>query len=408
MPRVLGLVLQVAWQFRVISPRRCIWKKFPDQTEFQSWVVNFRADVCAKAKNLALALQWIKEIEAASSLKDLINPKSITGKDFSDYEELDLMMAAELKRRHDKYPHFQKRIRVEEQRAQKDNQFLRGSQIAYLIYEYFRSNEITEHGAVTKGKGQNSYTERKTGECFQRKTIWSCSRRDTCSFLQTHATGDRESTREEVVDARRSRLERASYSVPKVKEQTDVKSSKSLEASPATGAEILCLWWAKCKRSSCDYRHPPVCRGYKSGNRCIYGHRCLFRHADGEKANPARGREKKVLKEQLLFWGKKGPRLCISKLRSKEVSSAQSRRIGIERFGGTHHKILRTRVVRNSNSGKRRAISRRYPKRWTSWAKSLRAQVWGKNTWGNLKTRRVCPQSSIGLLEKKILGQGRR
>ena len=38
-----------------------------------------------------------QEIEATSSLKDLINPKSITGKDFSDYEELDLMMVAELK-----------------------------------------------------------------------------------------------------------------------------------------------------------------------------------------------------------------------------------------------------------------------------------------------------------------------
>ena len=37
-----------------------------------------------------------QEIEATSSLKDLINPKSITGKDFSDYEELYLMMAAEL------------------------------------------------------------------------------------------------------------------------------------------------------------------------------------------------------------------------------------------------------------------------------------------------------------------------
>ena len=38
-----------------------------------------------------------QEIEAISSLKDLINPKSNTGKDFSDYEELDLMLAAELK-----------------------------------------------------------------------------------------------------------------------------------------------------------------------------------------------------------------------------------------------------------------------------------------------------------------------
>ena len=42
-------------------------------------------------------------------------------------------------------------------------------------------------------------------------------------------------------------------------------------------------WKARWKRSSCDYRHHPVCRGYKSGNRCMCGIRCLFRHADGEK-----------------------------------------------------------------------------------------------------------------------------
>ena len=53
----------------------------------------------------------------------------------------------------------------------------------------------------------------------------------------THDTGDRETTWEEVEDARTSRLEQASSSVPKVKEQTDVKSSNSQEASPATGAK---------------------------------------------------------------------------------------------------------------------------------------------------------------------------
>ena len=42
--------------------------KFPDHTEFQSWRVNFRTDVCSEAKNLSLALQWIKEIETAKSL----------------------------------------------------------------------------------------------------------------------------------------------------------------------------------------------------------------------------------------------------------------------------------------------------------------------------------------------------
>ena len=68
--------------------------KFPDHTEFQSWIVNFRTEVCSKAENPTLALQWIKEIEAAKSLDDLITPKSRTGKDFPHYEELDMMATA--------------------------------------------------------------------------------------------------------------------------------------------------------------------------------------------------------------------------------------------------------------------------------------------------------------------------
>ena len=103
----------------------------------QSWIVNFRAEVCSKAKNPTLALQWIKEIDAAKSLDDLITPKSTTGKELPDYEELDLMIASALNC-YDKQTHFRKKISVEEQRAQKDNRFLRGRHIAYLIYEYFR------------------------------------------------------------------------------------------------------------------------------------------------------------------------------------------------------------------------------------------------------------------------------
>ena len=65
-----------------------------------------------------LTLQWIKEIEVAKSLDDLITQKSITGKKFLYYEELDMMMAAALKRRYNKQTHFRKKISVEEQRAQ--------------------------------------------------------------------------------------------------------------------------------------------------------------------------------------------------------------------------------------------------------------------------------------------------
>ena len=94
--------------------------------------MNFRTEVCSKAKNPTLALQWIKEIYVDKSLDDPITPMSITVKSFSYYEELDLMMAAALKWCYDKQTHFRKKISVEEQRAQKDNRFLRGRQIAFF------------------------------------------------------------------------------------------------------------------------------------------------------------------------------------------------------------------------------------------------------------------------------------
>ena len=34
--------------------------------------------------------------------------------------------------------HFKKNVSLEEKKAQKEDRFLRGRQIAYLIYEYFR------------------------------------------------------------------------------------------------------------------------------------------------------------------------------------------------------------------------------------------------------------------------------
>ena len=71
-------------------------------------------------------------------LLNRVTPKSITGKDFPDSEEMDLMMASALKRFYGKQTHFRKKISVEEQRAQKDNRFLRGRQTAYLTFEYFR------------------------------------------------------------------------------------------------------------------------------------------------------------------------------------------------------------------------------------------------------------------------------
>ena len=98
-----------------------------------------------------------------------------------------------------------------------------------------------------------------------------------------------------------------------MKAQTDVKSSTSLEARPASRAKIPCNSGAKCKRSSCAYRHPPVCRDYKSGNRCIYGNHCLFRHADGEEKPSKRSKRECTHGAVAILKLRKSQRLCISK-----------------------------------------------------------------------------------------------
>ena len=54
-----------------------------------------------------------------------------------DFEVLDTRIASALNRIiHNS--HFKRRVSLEEQKAQKEDRFLRGRQIAYLIYEYFQ------------------------------------------------------------------------------------------------------------------------------------------------------------------------------------------------------------------------------------------------------------------------------
>ena len=54
-----------------------------------------------------------------------------------NFEVLDARIASALNRIIHNF-HLKRRISLEEQKAQKQDRFLRGRQIAYLIYEYFR------------------------------------------------------------------------------------------------------------------------------------------------------------------------------------------------------------------------------------------------------------------------------
>ena len=82
-------------------------------------------------------MQWIKEVEMVDSVDDLKSSSSIRGISMPNFEVLDARIASALNKIiHNS--HSKRRISLEEQKAQKQDRFLRGRQIAYLIYEYFR------------------------------------------------------------------------------------------------------------------------------------------------------------------------------------------------------------------------------------------------------------------------------
>ena len=95
--------------------------------------------LCIGSKKWRWLIQW-DEIKSSSSVRGISMP---------DFEVLDARIASALNKIiHN--PHFKRRISLEEQKAQKQDRFLRGRQIAYLIYEYFRvtgANDSVENYA---------------------------------------------------------------------------------------------------------------------------------------------------------------------------------------------------------------------------------------------------------------------
>ena len=60
--------------------------RFPDSTEFQSWKVNFKTEVCSKSADPHLTMHWSKEVETAKSIDELMTARSIMDRtDFPDY-----------------------------------------------------------------------------------------------------------------------------------------------------------------------------------------------------------------------------------------------------------------------------------------------------------------------------------
>ena len=119
--------------------------KFPTPATFACLKVRFETEVCTCSQFPTEAMQWIKEVELVDSVDKLRSSSSERGISMPNFEVLDARIASALNKIiHNS--HFKRRISLEEQKAQKQDRFLRGRQIAYLIYDYFRV--IAVHDSV--------------------------------------------------------------------------------------------------------------------------------------------------------------------------------------------------------------------------------------------------------------------
>ena len=101
--------------------------KLPDPPSFLVWKIRFKTQVTTCSDFPSYAVLWITEVEMVDSLDELKSSRSVCGKDFPNFEMLDVHNYQ-----------FKKEVSLEEQKAPKEDRFQGGRQIAFMIYDYFR------------------------------------------------------------------------------------------------------------------------------------------------------------------------------------------------------------------------------------------------------------------------------
>ena len=135
--------------------------KFPTPATFACWKMRFKTEVCTCSQFPTEAMQWIKDVESVDSVDELRSSSSTLGISMPNFEVLSARIASALNKIiHNS--HFKRRISLEEEKAQKEDRFLRGRQIAYLIFDHFQVTGT--HDSV------ENYTDLFTGQESGSKT----------------------------------------------------------------------------------------------------------------------------------------------------------------------------------------------------------------------------------------------
>ena len=108
------------------------FKDFPSTPGFRNWKMEFKKKVASSSPTPTKAFQWITKIEHVHSVEEL--------KDHESFETLDYKIASGLSEIC--HGEFKRKITVLEEKAAIEGHMVNGRQIAFFIYEHFRTCEI--------------------------------------------------------------------------------------------------------------------------------------------------------------------------------------------------------------------------------------------------------------------------
>ena len=138
-----GRFLKEVWSRPTTSAdRRSSFWQIPNTSYVWLLEDNIQTEVCTCSQFPTDAMLWITEVVMVDSVDDLMSSSSVSGIRMPDFEVLDAGITQALNRIFNN-SHSKRRSSLEEQKAQKQERFLRGRQIACLIYECLGSQELT-------------------------------------------------------------------------------------------------------------------------------------------------------------------------------------------------------------------------------------------------------------------------
>ena len=130
--------------------RSSLWQ-MPHASHIFLLKIRFKIEVCTSSQfsygRYALDQKEVELVDSVDELRSSSSVRGVSNANFLKYSMQGLLSALN-KIIHNS--HFKSRISLEEQEGLKQDRFLRGRQIAYLIYEYFRvigANDSVENYA---------------------------------------------------------------------------------------------------------------------------------------------------------------------------------------------------------------------------------------------------------------------